>query len=441
MQMSMVDDFNNEDDKQISFYRREGWALFAPAALFTMIGFLLAWSFVGPPPPRNIKFASGSSWGAYYKYAQAYGEHLKPQGIKVEVQQTKGSTQNLDLLVRGEVDIAFVQGGVLPKSGAEKLRALGSVYLEPLWVFLPASAQVTEIPDLAGKKLAIGPEGSGTRAIALQVLNDNELLDKVELLPLGGGKAKEALLTGEADAAFLVGSHTIATIRDLLNDRSVRLLNFERARAYRQRHQFLTHVTLFQGVVDLAKGVPEQDVNLVAPAATLVVREEFHASLVPVVLQAAEEIHGRGGILEEDGQFPTPRFTTFPIDKSARYYYQHGVSYLYRHLDFHIANAIDRMTILLLPLLGLLFPLARLLPPVYWWTLRRRIYRQYHRIHDMENRAPTLSDEELEQELYEIDEAVNALKGMPPSWGSEVHTLKIHFDRARERVSRNRPLG
>lgn len=437
----MSQEFESEDEKQISYYRREGWALFAPAAFFTVVGFFLAWSFVGPPPPRNIKFASGSSWGAYYKYAQAYGAQLKPQGIRVEVRQTKGSTENLSLLVRGEVDIAFVQGGVLPKVGGEKLRALGSVYLEPLWVFVPADSKVSEIRHLKGKTVAIGPEGSGTRAIALQILEDNELLGQVDLLPLGGAKAKDELLAGKADAIFLVGSHTIATIRELLNEPSTRLMNFERARAYRQRHQFLSHVTLFQGVVDLAAGVPANDVNLVAPAATLVVGEGFHRSLVPVILQAAQEIHGRGGILEEDGQFPTPRYTTFPIEKNARYFYQHGVSYLYRHLDFYIANAVDRMTILLLPLLGLLFPLARLLPPVYWWTLRRRIYRQYHRIHDLENRAPTLSDEELDVELAEIEEAVSALKGMPPSWGSEVHTLRIHFDRARDRVTQNRPLS
>ena len=423
-----------QEETRPTVFSREWWAIFAPAIVVSFVGFLLAWSFVGPPPPKKLKFASGSSWGAYYKFANKYKERLANEGLEVEVLQTKGSTDNLRLLTAGEVDIAFVQGGVEPKSGREQLRALASVYLEPLWVFTRGPETQHGLLSLRGKRVAIGSEGSGTRAIALQLLKDNRLENEIEILPLSGEKAMNALLADEVDAIFMVGSHTIKAVQALLKDPRASLLDFERASAYRQRHQFLTKVTLYQGVVDLAENIPPQDVNLVAPAATLVVRDDFHPSLIPVFLQASLEIHGGGGILQKDGEFPTPLFTTFPVSTDARYFFKHGLSYLYRHLDFHVANAIDRLTILLLPLLGLLLPLARLLPPVYWWTMRRKIYRQYRAISELENRAPTMSQKTLMKELESLEERVDALKEMPASWGAEVHTLRIHFDRAKHRM-------
>ena len=117
----------------------EFWTVFGPGILTTLVGFVLALSFVGAPPPKVLRFASGSSWGAYNKFAREYKELLAEEGIRIEVIETHGSRDNMRLLSEGKADIAFVQGGILPKDKDVKLQCLGSVYFEPLWVFVKAA--------------------------------------------------------------------------------------------------------------------------------------------------------------------------------------------------------------------------------------------------------------------------------------------------------------
>ena len=159
-----------EDPKAV--LNRELWAVLTPGIILTLIGFLLAFTFVGAPPPKTVRFASGSSWGAYNRYAQMYKQELAKEGLNVQVLETKGSTENLRLLVEGKADIAFVQGGIVPPSADVELVSLGSVYFEPLWLFIRSDVPQSRFSQLEGKRIAIGPEGSGTRAVALELLED-----------------------------------------------------------------------------------------------------------------------------------------------------------------------------------------------------------------------------------------------------------------------------
>ncbi len=413
---------------------RELLAIFGPGILVTLVGFLLAWHFVGPPPPNKLIFASGSSWGAYYRYAQDYARLLEQDGVHIEVLQTRGSTDNLRLLLEGKADLALVQGGILPKSGHDQLICLGSVYREPLWVFARGE-ELRTLSELVGKRLAVGSEGSGTRAIALQLLGDNKLLSKVELLPIGGEEGEKALLRGEIDALFLVGSHTIPAVGRLMRDSRVSLLDFQRMEAYARRHHFLSTVDLPRGVMDLGRDLPAHDLRLVAPAATLVVRQSFHRALVSVILEAGDKIHGQGGILGKTGEFPSSLYCSFPVSPHAHHYFKHGMSFLYRHLPFHLACALDRMTVLLLPFLGLLIPVARLLPPIYGWTMRRKIDKRYRAIQRLEARLSLIDANELLGSLEVIEKEIGELGNMPSSFGANVHALRIHFDRVKARLA------
>lgn len=415
---------------------RELWAIFAPGIAVTVLGFLLAWSLIGPAPPKRLVFAGGSGWGAYYKYAQRYAELLATEGLQVEVLETRGSADNLQLLAEGKADIALVQGGVELQAPGQQLRCLGSVYYEPLWVFVRDEGPVAFLTDLKGKRLAIGPEGSGTRAIALQLLEDNRLLQQVETVAAGGEQAEAMLLSGQVDGVFIVGDATIPVVKRLLVADGIRLKRFRRAQAYVRRHQFLSQVTLFEGVVDLAANMPPEDIPLIAPAATLVVAADFHPALVSVVLSKAQEIHGHGGMLNKPGEFPSPLYCSFPVSEDARHFYKYGASYLYRHMPFHIANALDRMAILLLPFLGLLIPTIRMLPPVYNWTMKRKIHRRYRALQLLEAARESMDHDELVQALEEVDREIAALNSMPASFGADIHALRIHFERLQKRLTK-----
>ncbi len=413
---------------------REFWAILSPGIAVTLIGFFLALSFVGAPPPKTLRFASGSSWGAYNKFAQSFKRELAPQGLDIEVLETRGSTDNLKLLCEGKADIAFVQGGLKSPDDSVKLVCLGSVYFEPLWVFVKSDEPVTLLSQLAGLRVAIGPEGSGTRAIALELLGDAEVLEEMTAVPIGGEEAEQKLYSGEIDAVFFIGSPTIPAVKRMLAAPGIQLAQFERAHAIERRHQFLSRLPLYAGVIDLKNGIPAQDVELLAPAATLVVREGFHKALPPVILSAAKEIHGEGTILSEHGDFPSPQFCSFPIEIEARHFYERGLSFLYRHLSFYLASGLDRMAILLLPFVGLMIPIVRLLPPVYNWSMKRKIYNRYRLLQRLENKVGLVPFEELMEELSTMEDAARKLATMPPAYGADIFALRSNLERVRDRI-------
>ncbi len=358
-----------------SGFHREFWVILSPGLLVTFLGFLLALSFVGAPPPKTLRFAGGPGWGAYNQFALQYKNQLKAEGLNIEVLETRGSTENLRLLAEGKADLAFVQGGIKPLDSAVQLVSLGSVYYEPLWLFV--------------RKL---------------------------------------------DAVFFIGSPTIPAIKRMLRAPEIQLMQFRHAKALERRHQFLSTLELYEGVVDLKQNIPHQDMQLLAPAATLVVREEFHKALPPVILAAAKEIHGSGSILNEAGDFPSPLLCSFPLHSEAKHYYERGLSFLYRHLPFYIASGLDRLAILLLPFVGLLIPIVRLLPPVYNWTMKRKIYQRYRMLQRLENKVGLVPFDDLMLELSEIEAAARKLASMPAAYGADIYALRSNLERVRDRI-------
>jgi TRAP transporter TAXI family solute receptor len=184
---------------------KERLALFGPAILVTSIALVVAYQFVQPAPPRHIVLATGPEHGAYFYYGKVYRDRLRREGIDVALRETRGSIENLELLKERNADVAFVQGGTGANIDAPHLRSLASLYFEPVWVFVRKHAGITRLRDLRGRRIALDQEGSGTRAIALQLLADNGLHEKDFVpLSLGDAEAAKALGSGKADAAFFV---------------------------------------------------------------------------------------------------------------------------------------------------------------------------------------------------------------------------------------------
>jgi hypothetical protein len=339
-------------------------------------------------------------------------------------------------LCTGQADIAFVQGGLGAPDPKVELAALGSVYYEPLWVFVRSKTIPRELDEVKGMRMAIGPIGSGTRAIAIEILQDAGVKDQIKTFDVGGEQAEQMFMAGQLDALFLVGTPTIPVISRMLTAPGVQLMQFARAAAMERRHQFLSMVPLYAGVIDMSLNIPPNDVQLLAPAATLVVRKGFHQALPAVILAAAREIHGSGSIISEHNEFPSPQYCSFPIVQEARHFYQYGTSFMYRHLSFRWASALDRMAILLLPFVGLLVPIIRLLPPVYNWTMKRKIYRRYRALQRLESRILVDPVEQLLGELDVMDEGARGLASMPASYSAEIYDLRSNLDRVRVRLRR-----
>lgn len=423
-------------------FNRQSLSIYGPALLVALVGFWIAYQFVQAAPPDRIVVTTGGKEGAYYMFAQQYREILARNDITVDIRDSAGSVENIERLHAQAADLAFVQGGTSRSTNIQELRSLGSLYYEPLWVFSRGHDQLRRLSDLRGKRLAVGAEGSGARFLAQQVLKDNGMTGPATVVsPLGGQHAATALLRGDLDGAFFVASLDAPVIRQLLAASHIRLMDFDRAEAYTRRHRFLSSVTLPEGVVDLEKNIPPVDTTFIAATANLVVREDFHPALVDLVLQAATEIHGPGGVFERQDEFPSTQYLEFPLSKEAERYYKHGPSFLRRYLPFWAATLVQRMIVMLIPLVALLFPLFKILPPTYRWRVRSRIYRWYKNVKAVEmgwEREPSPErPSALLAELDRIEDEVHKVS-TPLLYADQLYNLRMHINLVREKLQKAR---
>lgn len=417
--------------------------LWGGSFLVLIIGFGLAWMFVKPAPPSRITIAAGPIDGQYYQYALQYADKLAQQGITLDVRETAGSLENYQLLEDDpEVELAIVQGGTAPRTiyREGRLEALASLYLEPLWVFVRRELEIRDLRDLRDRQIAIGADDSGTQSIARTLLLENgmESSEIDQLDRIGGREAVSALQSEEVDAAFFVIGPESSIVSTLMHDPQVKLVGLKRHAAYARRHPFLTSIVLEQGVVDLQADLPVQRTPLIAPAANLVCTDEFHDALIPLLLKAAQDVHETDQFFGTAGRFPSTELREFPLNESARRYFQNGPPFLQKYLPFWVASAIDRGKVLLLPLVTLLFPFFKLGPPLYRWRIRSRIYRWYEILREIEsdlrNDATRERLEHHRQALREMEGELDDLRSVPLSYMEEFYNLRLHVELVERRV-------
>ena len=417
---------------------RHGFALYAPAVVLTLAAFVLAYQFVEPAPPRHLTLAAGAPGGAYHAFAERYRVALAREGIEVGVLETAGSAENLELLRSGEAEVGFVQGGMTGPKEAGELASLGSLYFEPLWLFHRQDLSLDRLPALRGLRVAIGPTGSGTRALVERLLDANGIgPGELERLPLTAREAVEALRAGDVDAAFFVASPEASLVRQLFECPGIALASYARADAYTRRFRFLSALDLPEGAVDLADNVPPRTVRLLAPAANLVAGPELHPALADLLMVAAGELHGNGGWFAEPGEFPSRDYLEFPLSTEAERFHTYGPPLLQRYLPFWAASLVDRLKVMLLPLVVLMIPLLRFLPPIYTWRMRARIYRWYQKLEEVEDSlAGSPSEAERLEALHRLDRLERDLGRLdvPLAYAQQLYHLRQHIEMVRRRI-------
>lgn len=408
----------------------------------------LVWAlfhFVAPPPPMSASMATGAQGGAYRQFAERLKEELAKEGFELTLVPTSGSRDNLQRLLAsaGEVQIALAQSGLerqLEPAERARLRSLGAIYQEPLWLFYRKAVTLDRIADLRPLRLALGDDGSGTRAASDAILQANGLTP-AQYPPrwqsLGGSAAVQALLAGELDAAFFVGPAESPLVQQLAANPEIALAHFRRAAAYEARLPFFNRVTVGEGLLDLASNAPERDTVTLAPVATLVVNEAFNPGLVPLFLAASREVMKNGTLLDAAGAFPSAEPRTFELHRDAEHYYAKGLPILQRYLPFRIASLADRYIILLIPLIVVMIPLLKAVGPIYQWRIRARIYRWYKHLREIDRRlhAGSLPDElGSEIERLELLEDELAAVEVPLSYSNELYELHMHLRYVIERL-------
>jgi NMT1 family protein len=420
---------------------RDLTATLGPILVIAALGILLALKYASPAPPDTIVITSGAPDSAFGRTAERYRDILARNGIKLTILRSDGALENLQRLrdKRFKVDVGFVQGGLATEGDKQILVSLGSIYHEPLWVFSRCAHPVRELSQLKGKRVAVGPEGSGTRVLALELLKANGLDEKaVTVLPLAGEDAGAALRDHSADAAFLMGdSARMQLVRALIQTKGLCLVDFAQSEAYVRKFAYLTKLTLPTGAIDLGQNVPAQDIAVIGPTAQIIARPDLHPALSDLLIEAAREVHGKPGLFRHAREFPQPLETDFPISEDAERYYKSGKRFLYRHLPFWLASLADRLLVVLVPIAAIMIPGLRIVPSLYRWRVRARIYRWYGALMALEREMladPAHTErEKINERLDAIERGVNRIK-IPLAFADQMYVLREHIGFVRNRL-------
>ncbi|MDO8252576.1 MAG: TAXI family TRAP transporter solute-binding subunit [Rhodoferax sp.] len=417
-----------------------------PFVLLTVVLLALTYWWLDPTPPSHVTLATGPGQSAYDEFGKRYAKAMAAYGIEVRLLPSEGSSQNLEWLAAGKADLGFVQGGTsaLPANDHEGLVSLGSLFVEPVWLFYrtDAAQKVTKdatlnaLTQLKGLRVNVGTEGSGVPSLMGKLFDVNRIdASAITLSRLEQTPATVAFLNGELDALVFASAPESPMVQMLLQTPGVKLMDFAQSEAYSRRFAFLAPVTLPRGVVDLASDIPAQDVRLVAPTTTLMAREGVHPAVLQLFSQASLEFHSPAGWFNRAHEFPNAANTEFPLSKEAERTIREGVPLMQRYLPFSYANLMERMWLALGIIIGVLLPLSRIVPPRYEFRIRSRVFRWYGQLREIEDRAGNSAEsaQDLADELNRLETRVGKIT-VPLSYADELYALRNHIELVRKKL-------
>ena len=372
---------------------------------------LLVWllSVLHPLPPSSLTLACGPQGSSYEVFGKRYQALLAKQGIRLRLVTTAGAVENLALLndPKSGIDLGFVDAGLAKvKDDADDgdLVSLGTLCYEPLWFFTRNVVTDTDrgLAGLRGKRVSVGPEGSVSQAMMAELIRRNALdIGDFKRLTLTPEDSADALLKGRLDAVVLVNSYASPVVRQLAKADGIDLASFSRADAYAAIFPALTKRSFPAGVADLRKDKPDHDVTLLATKTSLVARNGLHPALQFLMLDIISQVHARNGIFQKAGEFPAAESLEFPLSDAARHYYKSGRPFLQRYLPFWLAAMVEQLALLILPVLGLTYPLVKGLMALYGWGMQRRIFTLYGELHWLEAQMEGLKGQPAPQDLQD----------------------------------------
>jgi NMT1 family protein len=417
-----------------------------PVAALAVALLVLAYLWLDPAPPKRVTLATGPAQSAYDEFGKRYRKALAANGIEVVLLPSQGSSDNLRLLREGKADLGFVQGGSNSRATAEEsgLESLGSLFMEPIWLFyreeaarkVTPTATLSSLTQLQGLRLNVGTAGSGVPRLMDKLFDANKIdTQRIAISQLEETPATVAFLGGELDAVVFASAPESLMVQMLLQTPGVKLMDFAQSEAYSRRFRFLAPVVLPRGVVDLARDLPPADLRLVATTTALLTREKTHPALLQLFAQAARRIHGPAGWFNRAGAFPNIEHSEYPVSREAERAIQGGQPFLQRYLPFWLANLVERMWLALGIIIAILLPLSRIVPPLYQFRIRSRVFRWYGQLRAIENQmqAQPVDPAHLAEQLDALDEKAGRIS-VPLSYADELYALRNNINLVRRKL-------
>ncbi|MGE0348949.1 TAXI family TRAP transporter solute-binding subunit [Hydrogenophaga sp.] len=419
-----------------------------PFALLTVALLALTYWWLNPTPPKRVVLATGPAQSAYDEFGKRYAEALARYGITVELLPSEGSSANLELLRTGQADLGFVQGGTadIGYDDEGSIVSLGSLFVEPLWLFyredaakrLQKSPTVNKLAELKGWRVNVGTPGSGVPRLFTTLLDVNRVdasqltLSKLEQTP-----ATVAFLDGDIDAVVFASAPESVMVQMLLQTPGVKLLDFAQSEAYSRRFGYLTPVVMPQGVVDLAANIPARNVRLVASTTSLLAHSDTHPAILQLFAQTATQLHSGASWFSRAREYPSLEHSEVPVSSEAQRAIKNGAPFLQRYLPFWLANLIERVWLAMGLIIVLALPLSRIVPPLYAFRIRSRVFRWYAELREIEQHQEG-DDSNVQDLLEQLDTMESKVEKIvvPLSYTDELYALRNNIHLVRKKLLR-----
>ena len=430
---------------------RDLLASVGPFILLTVALLALTYWWLNPNPPKQVTLATGPDQSAYAEFGKRYADALKRYGIDVTLLPSQGSSENLELIRSGKADIGFVQGGSadIGYDDEESIQSLGSLFVEPLWFFYREEAAqrlnngastIDSLTQLNGWRINVGTPGSGVPRLLGTLLDVNHVdTAKLTLSEMEQTPATVAFLDGQIDAVVFASAPESLMVQMLLQSPGIRLMDFAQSEAYSRRFGYLTPVVMPQGVVDLSKNIPEHDMHLVASTTSLLSSSRTHPAIVQLFAQTAASLHGGAGWFNRAREYPSLEHSEVPLSPEATRAIRNGPPFLQRYLPFWQANLVERMWVAMGLIIALALPLSRIVPPLYEFRIRSRVFRWYGQLRTIEQAMKELdagaSADALLNELDVLEQKVEQVV-VPLSYTDELYALRNNIGLVRKKLIR-----
>jgi TRAP-type uncharacterized transport system substrate-binding protein len=429
-----------------------------PFILLATLLLVLAYWWLDPNPPKRVVLATGPAQSAYDEFGKKYAKLLAARGIEVVLLPSEGSSANLALLRSGTADLGFVQAGTIDvenEKSANKtnvsneanddITSLGSLFVEPVWLFyredtakkINTSATLLNLAELKNLRVNVGTPGSGVPNLVDKLIDINRIDPAIiKKSQLEQTPATIAFLAGELDAIVFASAPESLIVQMLLQTPGIKLMSFAQSEAYSRRLPFLSPALLPRGVVDIARDIPAQDVRLVASTTALLTRTNTHPALVQLFSQTSQTIHGGAGWFNRARDFPNTTHNEFDLSKEAERNLKSGAPLLQQYLPFWIANLIERMWLALGIIVAILLPLSRIIPPMYKFRIRSRIFKWYGQLQHIEEQLIQKPEAKalLRTELDNLEARVGTIN-VPLSYADELYALRNNINLVRMKLA------
>jgi uncharacterized protein len=336
----------------------------------------VTYRLVDPLPPRHLAIAAGMAGSGYDNFARQYARILARNGVELEIRNSAGAVENLDLLrdPASGVQAALTTFGFTQPADEDILYSLGGLSSAAILIFYKNAEPITVFAQLRGKRISVGIPGTALRSLLLEVLKATDALDaSTQLVDLDHTQAMDALIAGEIDVAILPQSQLDGgPLQQALDAPGIRLMSVGQAEAIAKTVPGLKHVVLWRGLIDLSRDIPNSDIDLLAARNRLLVRQDLHPALQYLLLEAMREVHWAPGPFNGLGEFPAEQPNDLPLSPTAQAFYRSGATLWQRYTFFWLTSLLNRIAFFVIPVVVTLIPVIGFALTFYRWLHTRR---------------------------------------------------------------------